>query len=322
MTLEDKPEDGRSALWIDIAPMVSLAAGSLESFRSASGVNSRLAHWAPSEPSLRWFRSFVQLAAATTPVREIEILQTVGNSSLGRPVTATVISPLSENQSDKSPPNLESHYLKADLDYLYAAEEAGFIEAALELESIKTVVELGAGFGRTAHTLLRISPTIAQYVIVDLAETLKLSSGYLKQVLTDQEFAKLRFITPDAVASIDHNFDLMIQIDGFQEMGNDVIDRFYANLIPWCTRLYHSNPIGKYLPETAGLTGINPDLVETVMVLGKSQSIVDPWDSKTLDPVRDQHVDAYRPDGFKYLISTPSRLPPLYQHVIYESVSN
>ena len=320
MTLEDNPEDGRSALWIDIAPMVSLAAGSLDSFRSASGVNSRLAHWAPAEPTLRWFKSFVQLAASTAPLREIEILQTVGDTSLGGPVTATVECPQQKDVPDKTPHR--KHYLTADLDYLYSAEETGFIETALELESIKTVVELGAGFGRTAHTLLRISPTITQYVIVDLAETLKLSLEYLKQVLPDQDFAKLRFITPDAVASIDHNFDLLIQIDGFQEMDNDVIDRFYANLIPWCTWLYLSNPIGKYLPETTGLTGVNPDLVETVMVLGKSQSIVDPWDSETLGPVRDHHVDAYRPDGFKYLVSTPSRLRPLYQHVMYESVSN
>ena len=315
MTLEDNPEDGRSALWTDIAPLMSLAADSLTSFRSANGINSRLAHWAPAEPSLRWFRSFVHLAASSTPPRQVEILQTVGETSFGGPVTATVT-------AAAPPPNFEKHYLKTDLDYLYAAEEVDFLDTELELESIQTIVELGAGFGRTAHTLLRISPTITQYVIVDLAETLKLSLEYLKQVLPDQDFAKLRFITPDAVASIDHNFDLLIQIDGFQEMDNDVIDRFYANLIPWCTWLYLSNPIGKYLPETAGLTGVNPDLVETVMVLGKSQSIVDPWDSETLDPVRDQHVDAYRPDGFKYLISTPSRLRPLYQHVMYESVSN
>jgi hypothetical protein len=104
MTLEDNPEDGRSALWIDIAPMVSLAAGSLDSFRSASGVNSRLAHWAPAEPTLRWFKSFVQLAASTAPLREIEILQTVGDTSLGGPVTATVECPQQKDAPDKTPP--------------------------------------------------------------------------------------------------------------------------------------------------------------------------------------------------------------------------
>ncbi len=54
MIVEEKPEDGRSALWVDIAPTVLLAAGSLQNFRSASGVNSRLAHWAP-------FRAFTSL---------------------------------------------------------------------------------------------------------------------------------------------------------------------------------------------------------------------------------------------------------------------
>ncbi len=34
MIVEEKPEDGRSALWIDIAPTVLLAAGSSGPFRA------------------------------------------------------------------------------------------------------------------------------------------------------------------------------------------------------------------------------------------------------------------------------------------------
>ncbi len=140
-------------------------------------------------------------------------------------------------------------------------------------------------------------------------------------MLPEHDFTKLRFITPDTMASIDHNFDLLIQIDGFQEMDREVIDMFYANLILWCTWLYISNPVGKYLPETAGLSGVDPELTKTIMTLGRSQSMVDPWDDETLEPARSKHVDAYRPDGFKLLATRSSRLRPLYQHVIYESIS-
>ena len=35
---------------------------------------------------------------------------------------------------------------------------------------------------------------------------------------------------PDAMAVADHTFDLLIQIDGFQEMDSKVIDNYYANL--------------------------------------------------------------------------------------------
>ena len=149
MTFTEKSADGRSALWADTAPKIALAAASLQNFRSESGVNSRLAHWAPAEPSLRWFKSFVQLAAATTPGREIEILQTLGDTNLGRPVTATVECP-----HPKSMPASERPYLEVNLDYLYAAEETAFIETALEIESIRTVVELGGGLwtDRPYHT--------------------------------------------------------------------------------------------------------------------------------------------------------------------------
>lgn len=40
-------------------------------------------------------------------------------------------------------PASERPYLEVNLDYLYAAEETAFIETALEIESIRTVVELG-----------------------------------------------------------------------------------------------------------------------------------------------------------------------------------
>lgn len=314
MASTENSPDGRSALWADIAPKISLAASSLQNFRSESGVNSRLAHWAPAEPSLRWFKSFVQLAAATMPGREIKILQMLGDTNLGEPVTATIEFPHTESMSTS-----ERQYFEVNLDYLYAAEETAFIETALEIESISTVVELGGGFGRTAHTALQTHPTISQYVIVDLSETLNLSSKYLKQVLPEKDFAKLKFMTPEAMAVTDYTFDLLIQIDGFQEMDSEVIDIYYANLIPRCTWLYVSNPVGKYLPETAGLSGASPELIETVMTLGRSQLLVDPWDEKTLEPARSKHVDAYHPDGFRLLTSRPSRLRSFYQNVIYES---
>ena len=209
-----------------------------------------------------------------------------------------------------------------NLEYLYAAEETAFIETALEIESIRTVIELGGGLGRTAHTLLLTQPTISQYVIVDLSETLDLSSTYLKQVLPEQDFAKLKFMTPDAVAVAGHTIDLLIQIDGFQEMDSKVIDNYYDNLIPRCTWLYLSNPVGKYLPETAGLSGVGPELIETIMTLGRSQFLVDPWDEETLEPARSKHIDAYHPDGFLLSASRSSRLRPFYQHVIYESIRN
>lgn len=319
---EVQREDRRSALWANIAPTMSVASRQLVNFRKPSGVNSRLAHWHPQEPTLRWFRSFVQLAAASTPAREIEILRTVGDTSLGNPVKVTVEWPSTLDTTDEayviSPGKLHQ---EADLDYLYAAEEMGFIATALELTSVRTVVELGAGFGRTAHTFLRFVPTIESYIIVDLEETLELSSAYLRQVLTDQDFAKLRFHTVSEMDEIESGLDLVIQIDGFQEMDDETIDWYYANLVPRGAFLYVCNPVGKYLPETAGLSAVDPALLDTVMTLGRSQNIIDPWNEETLYPVRHGHVEAYRPKDYTVLASEPSRLRPFYQHTVYETSS-
>jgi hypothetical protein len=102
-------------------------------------------------------------------------------------------------------------------------------------------------------------------------------------------------------------------------MDQDVIDSLYSTLVPSCKWLYLSNPIGKYLPETAGLTRVDPNLVKTVMALGRSKSVIEPWDSITLDPARSQHIEVYLPHNFDTSATSPSRLRPHYQHVLYQS---
>ena len=78
-------------------------------------------------------------------------------------------------------------------------------------------------------------------------------------------------MTPDALAFIDSTFDLLIQIYDSQEIDIKIIENYYPSLIPRCTWLYLSNPVGKYLPDL-------------IMTLGRSQFLVDPSDEETLDP--------------------------------------
>jgi hypothetical protein len=69
---------------------MSQASQDLTNFRSPGGPNSRLAHWEPSEPTLRWFRSYLQICAESTPVVEREILKQLTQIGIGNPVTVTV----------------------------------------------------------------------------------------------------------------------------------------------------------------------------------------------------------------------------------------
>jgi putative sugar O-methyltransferase len=90
------------------------------------------------------------------------------------------------------------------------------------------VIELGAGFGRTAHVLLSAFEHIERYRIVDLPETLSLSRRYLENVLSTTQFEKLQFVDAEDVVSVLPSLHemshLAIQIDGLQEMKRSTID--------------------------------------------------------------------------------------------------
>lgn len=178
-------QDNRSDLWTHVAPLMSDAADKLD-FRRPGGANSRLAHWEPAEPTLRWFKSYLQLAAQSTPPHEVDLIRGVENIGRGDPVTINVYGTTSDQAGVK--------VLAVNLDYLYAAEEVAFIEGAIASSELRSICELGAGFGRTAHAVLETKPWIQTYWIVDLAETLSLSSAYLHSVLSDALWAKLRFV--------------------------------------------------------------------------------------------------------------------------------
>ena len=72
-------------LWDMILPAVETA--DVNRFRVAGGVNSRFAHWEPSEVSLRWFKSYLLMAAMTQSKQQREILSKIQNTHVGVPVT-------------------------------------------------------------------------------------------------------------------------------------------------------------------------------------------------------------------------------------------
>ncbi len=113
--------DHRSELWASIAPSMLVAAADLADFRIPGGPNSRLAHWEPREPTLRWFRSYLQLAAESMPPDERTILAHLSNIGLGNPVT--VVTATNPMQATKT---------ELNLDYLYAAEETAFLQRGLQ----------------------------------------------------------------------------------------------------------------------------------------------------------------------------------------------
>jgi putative sugar O-methyltransferase len=92
--------------------------------------------------------------------------------------------------------------------------EMASIEEALEGRSPKHVVEIGAGYGRTAHAILSCYPD-ASYTVVDIHPAIDISHWYLRTLFPDRD---LTFI--DAELGVPHPvpFDLAISISSLQEM--------------------------------------------------------------------------------------------------------
>lgn len=299
-----------SPLWEALASKMESA--DLQTFRlpssssSGGGANSRLAHWEPSEKSLRWFKSYLQLAANTLNSEQMGNLVALGKTDLGSPVTVTVF------RQDLQ------RTVTVNLDYMYSVEELDFLKRNLYFFSkLKNIVEVGAGFGRTAHTLLTLNPAIVRYRIVDLPQTLLLSSAYLLEVLPREDFEKLEFLDATRQYANNKESDLFIQIDGFQEMKESTIATYYSTFIRASRAAYLCNPIGKYPPRWAGVEGLDEEGYQAARQLGRSTLEIDPWDEVSLSSVRPLHDEVYRPHDFKLISSTASFLRPLYSHGLY-----
>jgi putative sugar O-methyltransferase len=305
----------RSGIWAEAARDMNDAVAGLAEFRRPGGANGRLAHWEPSESSLRWFSSYLMMAAQTTPIDERQLFDAFQETDLGQPVSAAV----KYWTEEKSPQ-------RVNLDYLYSAEELGFLTRhwPTAQDACESIVEVGAGFGRTAHAVLCAWPSVRRYTIVDLHETLRLSSTYLSRVLPDDLFGRLHFVdageTENVQRVLERPIDLALQVDGLQEMTGEVIDAYFNGIFAvsrWC---YFSTPVGKYRPESAGLPPVDPVRLAEIMALGRCRTIIDPWNETSMVQAREDCLEQYRPRNSVVVAANPSRLRPHYLHALYESL--
>lgn len=124
------------------------------------------------------------------------------------------------------------------LEYIPIAENC-------DLENIHTILEIGAGSGRTAFCFLTLHPNI-KYVIADFTPALYISQTYLSMVFPDKKVMKFRpfvnfeevedeyneadivFIMPDQLAMIpDHSADLFLAIDCLHEMKTEQVVHYF-----------------------------------------------------------------------------------------------
>jgi putative sugar O-methyltransferase len=108
-------------------------------------------------------------------------------------------------------------------DLANSALEVRAIARALDGKPPSSIVEVGAGYGRTAYALLARYPD-AEYTIVDIEPALTISRWYLTSLFPS---AHLRFLDPEAATLLpDGSVDLVVSISSLQEMRPDQVSRY------------------------------------------------------------------------------------------------
>jgi hypothetical protein len=164
---------------------------------------------------------------------ERSLLKKINNRNFGQPL------------SIKYDENIE-----VDLDYILCIKELCFLEECLS--TVHSVVEIGGGYGRTAHGILSLFSGIKAYYIIDLQPVLILAQQFLKHVLPKDLFKKIFFISVQSFNSLNIQTDLCININSMQEMQECVVKEYLLFINKQCKYFYTNNTVGKFLPSMCG----------------------------------------------------------------------
>lgn len=134
-------------------------------------------------------------------------------------------------------------------------EYEAILHPGLDRREVRTILELGPGYGRTAYVFLTLQPR-CRYILVDIPPALYVAQRYLSAVFKDRtvfpfrsfddyedirdEFqaADIIFLTPNQLELLpDKSIDLFVNISSFHEMRMDQI-RYYFSEIDRLTRRY------------------------------------------------------------------------------------
>ncbi len=134
-------------------------------------------------------------------------------------------------------------------------EYEAILHPDLDRRDVRTILELGPGYGRTAYVFLTLQPG-CRYILVDIPPALYVAQRYLSAVFEDRrifsfrpfdgfdqvrdEFAQasIIFLTPNQLELLpDKSIDLFVNISSLHEMRMDQIS-YYFGEIDRLTRSY------------------------------------------------------------------------------------
>ena len=134
-------------------------------------------------------------------------------------------------------------------------EYEAILHPDLDRREVRTILELGPGYGRTAHVFLTLQPG-CRYILVDIPPALYVAQRYLTAIFPERkvfgfrpfeqyadiqedfEAAEILFLTPNQMELLpDKSVDLFINISSLHEMRMDQI-RYYFGEIERLTSKY------------------------------------------------------------------------------------
>ncbi len=240
-------------------------------------INCKISLFDPNKNGIRYLKTLICVLASTMSEYEKKIHSNIHHISVGNPYSI-----------------LTDSGLTLDLDYYQSIVEASFVSQCFDFFG-KNILEIGAGYGRTCHTLMS-NFDINSYTIMDLDEMLNLSKSYLKSVLPEDRFAKINFIGIDAdVASL--KFDLAINIDSFAEMNADVVYNYMEFINHSSDYFYVKNPVGKYLDQTLDNHFRGQEVVQQALAIGILTQILNIDDAKEVSLNAKLFCNAYTPSA-------------------------
>ncbi|ADG94203.1 conserved hypothetical protein [Arcobacter nitrofigilis DSM 7299] len=226
----------------------------VENFRSSS-VNYKISMFNPEINGVRFLKTLLYNLASSLSDNEVEKIKKVKNRNFGQPFC------IQYNDED------------IDLDYLQAVYEISFLDNSINLND-KKILEIGAGYGRTAHTILS-NFDIKSYTIIDLKDTMAISQRYLKKVLPSDKFAKINFVSVDILDGYEIGVhDLAINIDSFAEMHEAVVYNYLSLIDKSVQYFYTKNPVGKYLDKSLDNHTQGKKIIEQALQNGILKSIL------------------------------------------------
>ena len=153
-----------------------------------------------------------------------------------------------------NPPYIVARGKRITSDLITSLNEYSVLTRFIDLKEQNTVIEIGAGYGRTAYIILKHQPHL-KYLICDIPPALYLSKTYLEKCFPEKRSAfihsgidrdetdqivkenDLLFLLPDLLESIGE-VDLFLAIDCLHEMKKEDI-RFYLDAAESMTRYFY-----------------------------------------------------------------------------------